>query len=268
MSACPLKENILIRSDCHSRPWLDWRTVRDTIDLAAVVARLLNGPALKHRGPRLDWRCPFHDDHDPSFQVDTAQRTWKCWPCDLGGDAATLVMNLNPGMTFPAAVAYLTGGPPPRGRPGRPARGPRSGPRPTPRPEPEGMDRNGVLTLVADAERRLGTSEGSDALAYLHGRGLTDETIRAARLGVAPPRALPGRPRGVVIPRLLGDRLALVTLCQPEGRQPKDREILRDPARLTIDPGPHVIQPGRPLILVEGEMDALLLGQELSDLVV
>ena len=33
-----------------------------------------------------------------------------------------------------------------------------------------------------------------------------------------------------------------------------------------IYPGPDVIRPGRPLVIVEGEFDALLLGQELGDL--
>ena len=40
--------------------------------------------------------------------------------------------------------------------------------------------------LVTEAATRLWTPEGTEALAYLHGRGLTDETIRAARLGWTP----------------------------------------------------------------------------------
>jgi hypothetical protein len=41
-----------------------------------------------------------------------------------------------------------------------------------------------ALALVNEAAGRLWTPEGTDALSYLHNRGLTDETIRAARLGV------------------------------------------------------------------------------------
>jgi hypothetical protein len=113
-------------------------------------------------------------------------------------------------------------------------------------PPPSVLPEADALALVDAAAARLWTPEGADALAYLHGRGLTDTTIGTARLGVAPPLALPGRPRGVVIPWLLGDRPALVKLRQPAGVKPKYREIFRDPARLVCYPGPHVMQPGRP----------------------
>ena len=70
--------------------------------------------------------------------------------------------------------------------------------------------------------------------------------------------------RGVVIPWFDGDRLALVKIRQPEGRKPKYAEAFRDRPR--VYPDPAVIEPGRPLIIVEGEFDALLLGQGLRDL--
>ena len=70
--------------------------------------------------------------------------------------------------------------------------------------------------------------------------------------------------RGVVIPWFDGDRLALVKIRQPEGIKPKYIEAYRDRPR--IFPDPAVIEPGRPLVIVEGEFDALLLGQELRDL--
>jgi hypothetical protein len=69
---------------------------------------------------------------------------------------------------------------------------------------------------------------------------------------------------GVVIPWSDGDRLALVKIRQPEGRRPKYAEVFRD--RPTIYPGPEAIRPGAPLIIAEGEFDALLLGQELGEL--
>ncbi|MGE5756062.1 MAG: hypothetical protein ACM35G_10165, partial [Planctomycetaceae bacterium] len=124
-----------------------------------------------------------------------------------------------------------------------------------------------ALALVVDAERRLWTAEGADALASLHGRGLTDATIRAARLGLTPPLDLPGRPRGIVVPWRDGDRLTLVKLRQPEGLKPKYREVFRDPDRPPgLYPGRHVIRVGRPLVITEGEFDCLLISQELADL--
>ncbi|HKM55212.1 MAG TPA: toprim domain-containing protein [Isosphaeraceae bacterium] len=129
----------------------------------------------------------------------------------------------------------------------------------------------GALALLTEAATSLWTPEGTETLAYLHGRGLRDETIRAARLGWTPGVMIPTREgdrcyqaRGVVIPWLDGDRLALVKIRQPEGREPKYAEAFRDRPR--VYPDPAVIEPGRPLVVVEGEFDALLLGQEFRDL--
>jgi DNA primase len=118
---------------------LDWDAIKDRVDLAAVATALF-GPALKRSGRKLHWRCPFHQpDNDPSFQVDPAERRWRCWPCNLGGDAPALVMKLQ-SVGFPAAVrvvAQFAGGVAPSSRPARPRRRPdpvRSGPRCRPQP--------------------------------------------------------------------------------------------------------------------------------------
>jgi hypothetical protein len=100
---------------------------------------------------------------------------------------------------------------------------------------------------------------------------LTDSTIRQARVGWTPGVMLPTadgvrfwRAAGVVIPWFEGVRLTMVKFRQPEGRTPKYVEAFRDGPR--ISPGPEVIWPGAPLIIVEGELDALFLGQELGEL--
>jgi len=68
----------------------------------------------------------------------------------------------------------------------------------------------------------------------------------------------------VVVPRFDGDRLALVKIRQPPGAEPKYAEAYRD--RPTLFPGPGNIRPGRPIVVVEGEFDALLVGQALGEL--
>jgi hypothetical protein len=108
-------------------------------------------------------------------------------------------------------------------------------------------------------------------LAYLECRGLTHETIRRHRLGWTPEVKLPTadgrrtwRASGIVIPWFEGDRLSLVKIRQPASRKPKYAQAFSDRPR--IYPGPEAIRPGMPLIAVEGEFDAMLLGQELGDL--
>jgi len=260
---------------------IDWNAIRDRIDLARVATALL-GPAPGRRGEggrRLWWKCPLHEDRNPSFCVEPGRRWWKCFGCGEEGDAASLVMRIN-AVSFPAAVrivAELSGivtasvG---SLRPRPPVSPTASKPALTASPPPErssGLPLADALALVTEAASRFWMPEGTKALAYLHGRGLTDETIRAARLGVVGSVSIPTREgdrcyqaRGVVIPWFDGDRLALVKIRQPEGRKPKYVEAYRD--RPGIYPDPAFIEPGGPLVIVEGELDALLLGQELRDL--
>jgi DNA primase len=148
------------------------------------------------------------------------------------------------GGTFSEAVRYLSGDTPATSPAAR-----QTGREPAPS-GPTGRAVADALALVADAERRLWTPEGAEALAYLHERGLSHATIRAARLGTVPPLDLPGRPRGVSIPWFDGGRLTLHKFRQAEGVKPKYRELHRD--RPAIYPGRRAIRPGRPLVIVEG----------------
>ncbi|MGO9922236.1 MAG: CHC2 zinc finger domain-containing protein [Isosphaeraceae bacterium] len=282
----------------RNNPWrlaagkarIDWDAIRDRVDLAKVVTALL-GPAPGRRGEksrrRLWWRCPLgtHEDGNPSFCVAPGKGTWKCWGCGERGDAAELVMRLK-GWTFPEAARWLaeqagiatastssrpaapSGGTPSRPMP--PAAKPGKAPAPAPE-TPSGLPLTDALKLVEDAAVRIWTPEGRPALEYLHGRGLGDETIKAARLGWTPGVMIPKcngvgywRSIGVVIPWLDGDRLTLVKIRQLEGRKPKYGEAYRD--RPGIFPSPAVIEPGKPLVVTEGEFDCLLLGQALGDM--
>jgi DNA primase len=260
---------------------IDWTAVRDTIDLAQVVTRLL-GPASGRRGERgrrLWWSCPLgtHEDRNPSFVVDPAKGQWHCYGCGEHGDAVALVKRLR-NATFPEAVAFLTGGPAPRSTSKaatRPATRPVARPAFESPPEPSGLPEADALILVEASTARLWSPEGADALAYLTGpkRCLSPETIRAARLGWTPGVAVPTRDGdrsfralGWVIPWFVGSRLVLVKIRQPDGCRPKYTEAFRDPARLVCYPGPATIRPGRPLIVTEGEFDALCLGEVLGEL--
>jgi CHC2 zinc finger/Toprim-like len=248
---------------------LDWSEIKDRVDLGVVATSLL-GPAPGRRGQkgrRLWWHCPFHEDQNPSFSVDIQKGWWKCYGCDAHGDAPDLVMRLQ-SFTFPEAVRYLAGDQPPnRG----PTRGPAPAPARQPAPEqPSGVPLAVALALVVDAERRLWTSEGEAALEQLRARGLEDEVIKAARLGFTPGIAIPKKDgsgtwnaKGITIPWFDRDRLALVKIRQPSGREPKYGEAFRD--RPGLYPAPASVRPGKPLVICEGEFDALLLAQELAD---
>jgi hypothetical protein len=129
-----------------------------------------------------------------------------------------------------------------------------------------------ALALVETAQQDLWSPKGAGALEYLRGRGLEDETIKTAHLGWTPKVWLPYRDRdgywrasGVTIPWIDRDRLALVKIRRVDGSQPRYAEVFRDRPR--IFPSPQAIRRGCPLIITEGDFDALLLEQELGDLV-
>jgi hypothetical protein len=145
----------------------------------------------------------------------------------------------------------------------------------SPPDRPSGLDRAEAEWLVEASVETLWRSSGMPevraTLAYLEGRGLTHETIRRRRLGWTPDVKLPTadgrrtwRAEGIIIPWFDGNRLAMVNIRQPDRRKPKYAAAFRDRPR--VYPGPEAIRPGTPLIAVEGEFDAMLLGQELGDL--
>jgi hypothetical protein len=253
---------------------LDWGTIRDSVDMAAVATALL-GPAAGRSGRRLLWPCPFHREHGPALQVDPAGRRWKCGPCDLGGDAAALVMKLR-GVGFPEAVriiAALAGiaAPSSPARHSRPAPGPPGTVASRSPQAPTGLGRREAERLVADAAERIWRIEGAAALVYLMRRGLTVATIRAAGLGWADKIRMPAQDggtwplSGVVIPWFEGDRLTRVKVRRLGlVRGARDVEVFFDSPG--VYPSTAAIRPGAPLVIAGDELDCLLLAQELEGL--
>jgi hypothetical protein len=178
------------------------------------------------------------------------------------------------GTSFPETVSSLTGGMPhSRSLAERRANRSATTSRPN-RSGPSGLPETDALALVEESVARLWSPEGALARAYLTGpRCLGLETIRAARLGLTPGASIPKRDGdgsfkalGVVIPWFNGDRLALVKIRQLDEWRMKYAEAFRDPDRLVCYPSPATIRPGRPVVVVEGEFDALALGEALGEL--
>jgi hypothetical protein len=139
----------------------------------------------------------------------------------------------------------------------------------SPAKRPSAISEQTALKAVRDGERglRWRSEAAAKARHYLNkARGLDDQTIRDARLGFAERRVewLPGRPIGLLIPWWTDDgRLVKLIIRQPDNCQPKYRILyISDPI---IYPRLSAIVPGRPLIVVEGEFDCLLMQQELGD---
>lgn len=125
-----------------------------------------------------------------------------------------------------------------------------------------------VEYFLTGARIRLEARE--EARAFLAGRGLTLETARAAGLGWTLGEPLPLAdglakiPEGLVIPWAEGDTLWAVRFRAKEpGQGPKYTSLRGSVGRVLYLPRPLT---GRPVVLVEGELDALLILQEAGDL--
>ena len=143
--------------------------LRARTPMAALVGRKVK---LARSGKSWKGCCPFHGEKSPSFYV--YDDGYHCFGCGAHGDAIGFVMQTE-GAGFIEAVERLAG---------------EAGldvPKPSPQAaeaERERLDLTGVLDLAAASfARRLHEREGREALAYLRGRGLTDETIAGFGLG-------------------------------------------------------------------------------------
>jgi hypothetical protein len=116
--------------------------------------------------------------------------------------------------------------------------------------------------------------ENAEALRYLRGRGLADDTMKAAGLGYNPKTlhddphrwGLEGRPVylpvGWVIPCEVGGDLRYIKVRQPEGASPKYLAV-RGSHKAGAVYGLNEVSGASDVILCEGEFNALILRQVL-----
>lgn len=240
----------------------------DLLDLAGRDTKLHKVSGSEYAGP-----CPKCGGND-RFHLDAAARWWFCRQCHDKRDSAIGYLMWRDGLGFVDASAALAGGelptaPAPQ-RPRAPAQA---------EPEPPGeLWQHAANGLVAWAETELWRSPA--ALAYLRGRGLTDASIRDARLGYIPahlerPAAKWGLPKpvhirqGWLIPCYMGGALwyAKVRQERPEPSGPLSAKYLalagshKKGAVFGLD----LLPPGAAdVVLIEGELNALVLRQCLA----
>jgi DNA primase len=143
--------------------------LRARTPLSAVIGRRVR---LARSGRQWKGCCPFHGEKTPSFYV--YDDHYHCFGCGAHGDAIGFVMQ-SQGAAFMEAVEQLAS----------------EAGLEVPKPSPEAAEaerKRHDLTSVLEAanvayQRRLHLPEGRAALDYLHGRSLTDETIRHFGLG-------------------------------------------------------------------------------------
>jgi DNA primase len=82
----------------------DVEALRRQNPIEAVVGRYV---ALRRSGRTLRGRCPFHDDHHPSFHVYPDTQSFYCFGCGAHGDVFTFVMRIE-NVDFRGALQRLS----------------------------------------------------------------------------------------------------------------------------------------------------------------
>ena len=213
--------------------------LRTRTPLPAVIGRRVR---LVRAGRQWKGCCPFHGEKTPSFHV--YEDHFHCFGCGEHGDAIAFVMK-SQGASFMEAVEQLA------------AEAGLEVPRPSPaaaEAERRRLDLHAVLDAAAQSyQRRLFLPDGARALAYLRGRGLTEETIRRFGLGWS------GEGRGALAAELAREgipsaMLAEAGLMRPaaDGRAAADMFFsrvmfpIRDRAGRTISFGGRTLGDGQP----------------------
>lgn len=151
--------------------------IRQAIDIVDLIGGYI---ALRRQGRSFVGLCPWHDDAKPSFTVNPDRQSFKCWPCDVGGDIFTFVMRAE-GMEFREALEMLAE---------------RAGVSlaPTDRLQNQAdnpFERRNLLKAMAWAEEQfhqclLRSPAAEPARRYLADRGVNDESIAAFHIGFSP----------------------------------------------------------------------------------
>jgi len=124
--------------------------------------------------------CPFHDDHNPSFQVNPDRQSYRCWVCGEGGDCFSFVMK-HDNLGFREAMEFLAR----RAHLELPAQISRS------RETGTGMGKPQLFEVLQWAQEEfhnclIKTAIGERARRYLRERGFTQSTIGRCKFGYSP----------------------------------------------------------------------------------
>lgn len=240
-----------------------------------------------HRGGEYSGPCPFCQRGTDRFKVWPQRNRWACLGasagragCDRAGDAIDYLRQRD-GLSYADACAAL-------GAAGV-CRAPQmlSVSVPAPLQPPADPWQQRAAAWVSHCEAGLHSRQGRGARDWLERRGLSEATIQQARLGYnlhdrydarrlwgLPPAAADPQtvwlPRGIVIPWVIAGAIWRVNVRRPfsalqsASGQPKYVGPAGFvPALYNAD----ALTPTKPVVLVEGEIDALTVQQTAGDLV-
>ena len=197
------------------KDWIDFREIKEQVRFEPILERyqLRLKPT---RGHELSGRCPFHEDRQPSFRVNTEKRIFNCFGCTAKGNVLDFVA-LKEGVSIKKAAVLVTEWFGLTAAAKSPSRGPQ---RPTKAPR-----ETSTSPKAPDSQPIKGQGEGNQPLTftlkldpthpYLKERGLNEEIAKFLGLGFCARGVMKGR-LGIPIHDAQGNLVAYV------GRWPGD----------------------------------------------
>ena len=149
--------------------------VREKNDIVDVISQYVS---LKKKGSSYFGLCPFHNEKSPSFSVSREKQMYYCFGCGQGGNVYTFLMEYNR-LSFVEVLKELAQ---------------RAGVElPEGEQTPEERRQADERTTLKEMNKKaavyfhylLKSARGERAMAYLRGRGISDEMIRRFGLGYA-----------------------------------------------------------------------------------
>ena len=146
----------------------DIKSRLNVVDFVGEYVRLTKA------GSNFKGLCPFHNEKSPSLFVSEERQSWHCFGCQKGGDVFSFLMEIE-GIEFREALRVLAD---------------RAGVElPSYNPEREKQVKSAYEVLevaTKQYEAWLWSDAGRVARDYLFDRGLSEESLKAFRLGFAP----------------------------------------------------------------------------------
>jgi DNA primase len=159
--------------------------IKQAVDLVALVGEYL---PVHRSGSKFKGLCPFHDDHNPSLELNPERQSFKCWSCGAGGDVFDFVQRYER-VEFPEALRMLAE----RAGIQLEASTERSA------TAPAGPSRADLLATAAWARDQFAAAlpGPAEAMGYVRKRGVAEASVRRFHLGYAPDQRdwLQGRAR-------------------------------------------------------------------------
>ena len=152
-------------------------SIRDAVKQATPIVPLVGDYLTLHRaGNKFKAVCPFHDDHNPSLELNSDRQSYRCWSCGAGGDVFDFVMNFER-VDFNEALRMLAerAGIALERNPGKAE-------------ADAGPSKSDLLAACAWAEGAFAEAlaQSAETMAYVDRRGISRVSIARFGLGYAP----------------------------------------------------------------------------------